>query len=189
MAPPRRDFGCPNDVHRLSVSTNYPPGATYKWQIDGGPIVSTKDYYNYTFDNKYHALTVTVSSGNCQIVTKINMHGRDCVQCTTECLVQSSTFPAGNILWLTDEQGIRYMVEPGIIGVCRNGDNRIASTAVKRAIKNQSKCENDNLRTLIYYNQSGRDCLTLTIYNSPVRFQYLRVGSLEYLFDKSRCQN
>ncbi len=187
LSPPYRDHGCPGDTRKLTTSTNLPPGVTYKWQIDGGPIVSTKSWYNYTHDNKYHAVTVTASSGGCEMVTKINMHGRDCTQCTIGCITQSTTFSAGTTLWLTDEQNRRYVIEPGMLAVCRAGSNIVIAAAIKKAILSQSTCENDNLRVSVYYNQSGRNCLTLTISNSPVRFRYFRVDGVEYAFDKTKC--
>lgn len=184
---PAKDHGCKGDVHRLTAVTDLPGVNFYGWRIDNGPYVSNKYYFDYTFDTEIHTVSCEVRVLECGLGTTAKLDGKTCVYCDTLCNVQSVAFPGGELVSLVDLQGKIYPITKGIQTVCKKAANNMAATAVKKAIVANSKCHNDNIRPYIFYTQDERNCLTLTIYNSPIIFNKLNVGSSTYLFDISYC--
>lgn len=187
---PQRIHGCQGDKIRISATTSLPGHIEYRWSIDGlGPIVSTESYYDYTYDNKGHRVRLevrTTDMPSCGIISDVKVIGKECTACPVICNTQTVKFPAGTVLSLIDENNKVYPIENCVV-VCENSGNKDITVGIKRGLKAHSKCNLQGLRAFVYTNGEGQLCATLSITNSPIRFNYIVVGRSKYLFNTSKC--
>jgi hypothetical protein len=183
-----KDNGCKGDSHLFTLETTLPSPVAYKWTLDySNTILSTESHYTYTFDDKVHYLKLWATTTSCQILKTITVKGNKCVSCDIGCLSQTANIPAGTIKMLIDETGKKYPLDDNIITKCGRDQNTVAGKAIKRAIRQQTKCLTPNLSASVYYNQPLKSCLTVTINNSPIRFRYIQVDNNTFSFDLSNC--
>jgi hypothetical protein len=184
-----KDVGCKGESHLFTTETTLPSPVSYKWTLDNSPIaLSTESSYSYLFDDKLHYLKLWATTPGCQILKTIKVEGRKCTLCKTECLTQTASIPAGTLNTITDELGKKYYVADGVVAECKKGGNIMQARAVKKAIQAVTNCDLRAMNVSIYYsNPNGRNCLNLTITNSPIRFKNVQVDNTKYGFDTSRC--
>jgi hypothetical protein len=188
IGSPRKDVGCKGEVRRFSVTTSLEGPLSYFWTLNGD-IISTKPYYDYTYPTTNHHIGVQVNSNTsqCGLGQTFTAEGQACSNCPITCTTQTVKMPAGELKYLEDISGKRYPVTQDMITTCKQGSNLVQSKAVKRALKMGLKCNMPLLSTNIYFNQEGRNCLTLQVSNSPIKLKSIRVGNTDYLFDTSKC--
>lgn len=186
MGASRADEACLGDVHIFSAATTLTEPVTYKWYIDSihNTPVSEKNYYGYTFDDETHVIYLVASNTRCGIQVTIDAKGRECTDCTVECVLQTAYLPAGELVSLIDEDGTVHKIPARLTTECVSFSraNRTAASAVKRIVKIAGRCRTSTLNAQLYYNKSTPNCLTLNITNSPVKFTSIQVGNTKYSF-------
>lgn len=182
----RNDEGCLGDVHIFRVKTSLSEPVTYNWYIDSiqTPPVSQKDYYGYTFDSNTHDLILVAANTKCAIQTTVIVKGRECSECVIECVQQTAYFPAGELVSVTDVNGIVYKIPGNIVTQCvtPSKTNGVAGKAIARVVKMTGRCQSSLINAQLFYNKSDPNCLTLNIINSAVKFKTVQVGNKIYSF-------
>lgn len=186
LSCPPKDFGCKNEIRRFTAESDLPVPVSYKWSLNGVTL-STKPYLDYKYTDKTQRILVTIVSNVYSFAIYLTVTGKTCTVCPVGCVTQTVEFSAGEMISLIDQNGKIYPLQKDIVSVCKKNSNQMVAKAVKKAIQDNSQCGLANMKVAIYYQENVRNCLTLTILNSPIIFSFLKVGGTKYAVNTSNC--
>lgn len=188
IVSPARDYGCNGEVRRFHIVTDMDAPVSYRWSLDGvSPVLGTSWYFDYPYTLGTHELYVEVRSGNCAMQRAIKVTGRTCVNCTVVCNQETVDIPAGQLMYLKDTAGKAYPITRGVVTQCISGLNLNGAADIKKAIREGTNCDTSKLRVFMYHNESGKNCLSLVINNSPIVFDHIKVGGQIFYFNTNKC--
>lgn len=194
-----RDFdsGCADIQHKYITETNL-DSPVYEWTLDdisqlGKPILSTDSSFTYTFDNKTHRLYLVVYSpiNQCSIQTTILETGKTCEPlCPNNCRVETVDVPAGYVNYLTSNFGNKYSPSRGYSFECSTTKSTINDNTcqwIEDILKGQPHCKQAPIK--VYWESNGlvRNCVKLTIINSPIKFTEIMINGSVFSFITTNC--
>jgi hypothetical protein len=196
----RQDEGCIYDVHTYTAdATGFEGSLIYEWTLDGPykpndpglhPILSSSSTYSYTFDDKTHTLYLVIRSEFCGAVTTARVKGKVCEpECEVKCLKETVSFPGGKLKSLTDNFGNIHLFTESLSFECAPASalNDKAVKAILAKLKNMPNCANAPISVRWEYNKNARNCITLTITNSSIKFTKITIGDNIYSFNTTYC--
>lgn len=203
----RKDEGCINDVHTYVADAVFNGAVTYEWTIDGiyrpdnpglHPIVSTSATYSYTFDDKSHTIYLVAKTESCGIQVTLPVKGKICLpECPIACVTETVDIPMGFVQGLTDNKNNFHKVQGSYSFGCGKTLTKEALKALKvlndktaniilAMLKSYPNCAQAPISVKWVYNESSK-CITLTISNSPIKFNSITVDGNIYQFNTTYC--
>jgi hypothetical protein len=116
-------------------------------------------------------------------VTEIN-------NCPVVCKESVIKLQAGPIHYLVTDTGAQYPMVGDVRVDCVKGSsfNKFAATAIRKAIlEATSECDNPGVIVNVAPNKTSPKCVTVTIRQSPIKVTSIRVGTVFYQADITKC--
>lgn len=192
----REDMGCEGTSHVYTSTTTLPSDVTYKWTIDGvyplKPILSTSSSFTYTFDNSSHViyLVATSSEAQCGIQLTLNVDGVECApECVNACKVETIEVPAGNITHIKSNFKNTEVLPRGLSLQCAktSSANDVFTAWMLSYLKGQPNCTNAPISVYWEFLGEKRNCLRITIHNSPIKFISMTIDGVDFNFVTKDC--